>query len=534
MIRRTDLGGQKRGWGWRLAWWFGVHVPASLTAATINADPTSYLPLLPTLQPGDTLALASGSYMSDLQLSGLNGTAGAWITISGPSDGSARFLGDVDHNTVELLNCSFVAICNLTLDGQHLDGPFGVSAKDGTANLTHDILIQDLTILDYDATQQADGISTKCPTWNWTIRGNRIIGAGTGLYLGSPDGTDPFVHGLIEGNLVENPIGYDMEIKWQLPRPSIAGMPTAPGSTIIRNNVFIKNDQTSPDGDRPNLLVGGFPASGDGAQDRYEIAGNLFDHNPRESLLQVSGRVSIHDNLFIDVALRALYCADQDLPLDLVHIYNNTILSAGTGIDFGNAAHVADAVIGNLVFATTAFNGPIATMQGNLTDSVANAGAYLTNPSPVLGTVDAYPLAGTCTGPALDLSVCSDDWAYTLDFNGMSKGSLTYRGAYAGSGQNPGWRPVADLMPIPAEGAGDGTVGSTSGTGAGSGTSTGTVTGSGTSTGTGSVTGTGTTTGTTVAPTASSGSGGCGLGGGVALVISAISLGRLRRRSVHP
>jgi len=149
---------------------------------------------------------------------------------------------------------------------------FGVSAKSG---VVHDILIQNNTLVGQDSGQGTDGISTKIPTWGWIIRHNTIIGAGTGLYLGNSDGTMPFVAGIIENNLVENTIGYNMEIKFQLPRPSVPGMPTGPSTTIIRNNVFIKNDQPSPDGDRPNVLVGGFPDTGPGSTDMYEIYGNF-------------------------------------------------------------------------------------------------------------------------------------------------------------------------------------------------------------------------------------------------------------------
>ncbi len=91
-------------------------------------------------------------------------------------------------------------------------------------------------------------------------------------------------------------------------------MPTGPQRTIIRQNVFIKNDAPSPDGDRPNLLVDGFPDAGEGSQDLYEIYGNLFLHNPRESLLQASGRVSIHDNLFVDVTGTAILLRTTTCP----------------------------------------------------------------------------------------------------------------------------------------------------------------------------------------------------------------------------
>jgi hypothetical protein len=209
---------------------------------------------------------------------------------------------------VEITKSSYVALRNLTIDGRGVDGAFGVSAKGGTSNLVHHIAIEGCTFLHHDAGQQTVAISTKTPTWGWVIRRNRIIGAGTGLYLGNSDGTSPFIGGLIEYNLVQDTIGYNMQIKWQKPRPDVSGMPTAPTTTIIRHNVFIKTDRPSPDGDRPNLLLGGFPDSGPGADDRYEIYGNFFYHNPRESLLQASGRVSIHDNIFVDVAARPSGC----------------------------------------------------------------------------------------------------------------------------------------------------------------------------------------------------------------------------------
>lgn len=422
---------------------------ASLAAAAaVSATPATYLGVLPTLAPGDTLTLQAGTYTGNLPLTGLNGTAGAWITIQGPAASTALFRATATSNTVELYNCSFLAIRNLELDGQHLSGPFGVSAKGGNANLSHDILIEGLIIRNYDGSQQTVGISTKSPVWNWTIRGNRILTCGTGLYLGNSDGTCPFVNGVVENNLVQSPIGYCMEIKWQLPRPTLTGMPTGTSRTQIRHNVFIKDDRASPDGDRPNLLVGGFPDSGTGSSDMYEIYGNVLCHNPRESLLQASGRVTIHDNLLLDVpAGTAIACQNHNLALKVANVYNNTIVRAAIGIRFGNAAQTSDAVIGNLIFATTATIGTIGNLQGNLVDSYANAGNYLSNPSTVLGTFDAYPKPGTCTGVALDLSALSGDTAWNLDFNGTSKGGFIYRGAYAGSGTNPGWQPVAGLKP---------------------------------------------------------------------------------------
>ena len=444
-------------------------VPRLASAADKNADPSSYQSMLATLAPGDTLHLAAGTYHL-LPLANLNGDTAHPITITGPSSGAPAIIqADTGPccNTIEISNSSFLVVRNLTVDGLHVAGAFGVSAASGSV---HDITIEGCTFVNHDGDQQTDAISTKTPTWGWVIRRNSIVGVGTGLYLGNSDGSDPFVGGLIEDNLVQNPIGYCMEIKFQQPRPTNVGLPTNPTTTIIRNNVFIKNDAPSPDGDRPNLLVGGFPASGPGSMDRYEIYGNFFFHNPRESLLQVSGRVTIHDNVFVDVTGTAILAQDHDLPLELAYVYNNTIYAAGSGIHFGSLARQGDAVAGNLVFAATPIGGTIGTQRDNVTDAVANAAQYVNAPSVMLGQMDFYPRAGSAAkGTALDLSTFAPDTDFDRDFNGTPKGSpALYRGAYAGEGTNPGWMLGASIKQGGGASPPDG--GSGSGGASGSGT----------------------------------------------------------------
>ena len=417
--------------------------PSQPQAADYNAGPSDYTTMLSSLQPGDTLHLTAGTYQDLLNISGLNGSEGAWITIAGPESGDpAVIMADPGPccNTIEITDSSYIVIRSLTVDGNMVDGAFGLSAKDGESNRVHDITVEGCSFINHDTSQQNVAISTKAPTWGWIIRDNVIDGAGTGMYLGNSDGTCPFVGGLIESNLIMDTIGYNMQIKWQQPRPAVEGLPQDPQRTIIRNNVFIKNDRPSEDGDRPNILVGGFPDGGPGAQDIYEIYGNLFYHNPRESLMQASGRVSIHDNIFVDVAGTAILLQDHDLPLRLAHVYNNTIYSAGRGIALGSAAREGDAVVGNLVFAGEAITGGIGDQRDNMVDTDANAGLYVVNPSLALGEMDFYPLAGQCRGAPMDFSMFTGDVDYAYDFNGTDKGDFTYRGAYAGEGDNPGWQ----------------------------------------------------------------------------------------------
>ena len=191
-------------------------------------------------------------------------------------------------NLIEISNSSYLALKNVKIDSAGTDGIFGINST----GVNHDVLIEDCIFVGQGAHQATVAISTKGTDWNWTIRRNTILEAGTGMYLGNSTGGSPFISGLIEGNLIVNTIGYNIEIKYQNPYTLLSGMPSGPHQTIIRNNVFIKEksqSQWSPDklsGPRPNLLVGGFPDTGANAQDFYEIYGNFFYKNPDENFFR--------------------------------------------------------------------------------------------------------------------------------------------------------------------------------------------------------------------------------------------------------
>ncbi|APR82693.1 Hypothetical protein A7982_08042 [Minicystis rosea] len=500
-------------------------LPQTAYAGDFNADPTSYAATLATLMPGDTLHLAAGQY-PPLVVSGLNGSAASPITIEGASGGGAVITGDPNNNTVEIINSSYVVIKALTVDSKGQDGVFGLSAKQGASNTVHHITVDGCHFIGQNASQGTVGISTKTPTWGWVIRGNVIDGAGTGMYLGNSDGSYPFVGGLIEGNLIQNTIGYNAQIKYQNPWPSGAGLPEGPNRTIIRNNVFIKNDQPSEDGDRPNLYIGGLPSSGSGSQDLYEIYGNFFYHNPRESLMQAEGRVTIHDNVFVDTKYAAITVQQNNLPVTLAHVYNNTIYAAATGIQISSAAPQGDFVVGNLVFAATPITGPITTNHDNIVDTVQNAALYVNMPSTTLGSMDFYPNGTKATGPAMDLSSVATETGHDIDFNGTSKGTFTYRGAYAGAGTNPGW-PLGDGLKDGAPSTGVGGSSSSSSSSGSSGT-----TSSGAGNGGGGA-GTGGDTMGDGGPQASSGCAAAGGSGGStwALLVAIAAMVSRRRRA---
>lgn len=284
--------------------------PSRSFTPTQTAGPKDYLNKIERLKPGDVLLLTAGTYTSDLRLVKLNGTKDQPIVVAGPASGPrAVFVADERNNTVELSDCSFLQVCNLELDGKGLDGPFGVSNKDGTV---HDITIDGLYIHDYNGSQQTDGISTKRATWNWVIRNNVIERVGTGMYLGNSNGSDAFVNGVIENNLIVDTVGYNIQIKHQNSRPEIPGVSRA--TTIIRHNVFVKSKwYEKNDGARPNLLVGHAPQSGVGVDDQFLIYGNFFWKNPKEALFQGEGHIAFFDNVCVNPDNRRQDCAARRL-----------------------------------------------------------------------------------------------------------------------------------------------------------------------------------------------------------------------------
>jgi hypothetical protein len=436
-----------------------VVVAQATWATTYQATPATLNGLLPQLVAGDRLELAAGTY-AHFTVNGLNGTPIAWIDLTGPESGAPAVI-QADPgpccNTVELVSSSYVAVRHLTIDNLGVQGAFAVSAKSG---LVHHIRIEDNHLVFTNADQNDCGISTKVPTWGWEIRRNVIERAGTGLYLGNSDGTRPFVQGLIEDNLVVNPVGYDMEIKHQVDWPTDAGLPAGPTTTFIRHNVFIKGDGPSPAGDRPNVLFDGFPDTGPGADNHYEVSGNLFFHNPREALLQVSGSFSIHDNLFVDassVAVRVTTHAGK--AVKRAYLYDNTVLSAAGAIEFDAAATIDDLVAGNLLLATTGTSGTIAHARDNLVTPPAMAGTLVGSGAMTLPGVDLFPVVGSAAhGAPVDLSVVAGDVDGTVDFNGAPKGDFGWRGAYAGQGMNCGWLPAVAVKALGGTCAGDGGV----------------------------------------------------------------------------
>lgn len=414
----------------------------------IQADPSNYLARVRALVPGDTLVLAPGTYddASDapgLPLFNLNGTPTQPIVITGPESGARPLIvGRADYNTVRLSNSSHIVVRNLEIDSRNLGG-VGVAAQ----GLAHHVTIENLVIRGVGGSQGIVGISTVgSPTWNWVICGNTIIGAGTGMYLGNSDGTSPFIAGLIERNLIRDTIGYNIQIKHQIERPALAGMPTTPQRTVIRHNVFTKSSNSATGSNaRPNLLVGHFPTTGIGSDDLYEIYGNFFYQNPTEALFQGEGNIAFYANVLVNDTGDAVNIQPHNDVPKSIHVFGNTILATGSGIRItGGATGYAQRAFGNAVFAASPLSG--GEQRDNVTASRASAATYLNAPDAPLGSFDAFPRAGALRGTAVDVSSATGFTDFGKDFGGHSR-DWTLRGAYAGEGANPGWLPKLEIKP---------------------------------------------------------------------------------------
>lgn len=430
----------------------------------LHANPSNYLSLLATLQPGDTLLLEPGIYDANgLPVYDLHGTKEHPITIAGPESGPRPvILGHANQNTVRIDDASYVVIKNLEIDCRNLGG-------DGVNNQgpSHHITLENLYIHGFSDNQGTVGISTNhAPAWYWTIRRNIITDGGTGMYLGNSPGTEPFMAGLIEYNLIYDTIGYNTEIKHQNTREDLRDLPElplAPAKTIIRHNVFSKaNNASTGSKARPNLLVGHFPDAGLGKDDIYEIYGNVFYQNPTgEPLFQGEGNIAFYNNLVIntvdpDGALAAVLIRPHNGVPKMIRVFHNTIVSRNRGISIsGGDPAYQQVVVGNAIFSGNPVQAP--TAIDNVTDTFDRAPDYLVAPFAPMGQINLMPKFGQLLGPPIDTQSFADvfsDWH--LDFNGTPH-QFVRRGAYAGEGVNPGWQvalerktdipPVIDTIP---------------------------------------------------------------------------------------
>jgi hypothetical protein len=412
----------------------------------IDAGPADYRERVARLEPGDVLQLASGEYRDGLQIHRLSGLPQAPIVIQGPANGKpALFLARPRANTISIIDSAHVHVRQLTIDGRGI--PVDAVKAEGHARWAHHITLENLTIVNHGSDQQIVAISTKAPAWGWIIRGNRIQGAGTGMYLGNSDGSAPFYAGLIEHNLVVNPRGYAIQVKHQLARPDLDIALRGRHVTIIRHNTLSKAQGGSSGAlARPNLLLGHWPPSGEGSEDEYHVYGNFIADNPHEALIQAEGNVAIYGNVLRNRFGSGIHIQPHNDVPRAVRILHNTIIARDDPIVVrvreASSLH-QQAIAGNAIFAGRPIQGGV--QERNVRFGLEEAKELL-NSSGEDRPFDPYPRDERLRCPQLEAVLVERLSQATCDFNATVR-TTGYCGAYAGHGRNPGWLPRLALKP---------------------------------------------------------------------------------------
>jgi hypothetical protein len=251
------------------------------------------------------------------------------------------------------------------------------------------------------------------------------------------------VGGVIEYNLVQNPKGYCLQIKHQNARPDTEDMPTAPSATVIRYNIFAKNNAIGELGNRPNVMLDGFPDDGAGSQDRYHVYGNVFYSNPREALFQGTGRISFHDNVLVSSRLPAVSIQPHSgkNPRS-IRIYHNTILTDGEPIRVSGAADKADVVVaGNLLASDLVRGGARLRLGSNTVLGMGQSSLVFACLSSTVDKLDLQPRERMAAPfPASARALLADEIDAGIDLARNRKGDWDYCGAF--------WQPHARPMSI--------------------------------------------------------------------------------------
>jgi hypothetical protein len=414
----------------------GARAPAEV----IRATPADYGAKAGALKPGDTLVLEAGEYKGLLRLVGLHGRPDAPITVTGPADPlEAVFIGREGANTLEFTDSSYLVVKRLTFDGQNIADD-AIKANDSMRRPVHHITLEGNVIRNHGQHQTFVGINAQVPCWDWVIRGNTLVGAGTGMYFGDSEGGFPFVRALIEYNLVKDPKGYCLQIKHQNQRPDLEGLSKEPSETIIRYNVFAKNDAASEIGNRPNVLIDGLPDSGPGSRDRYHVYGNVFINNPREALFQGTGRISLHDNIFVSSKFPcvAIQPHSGKTPKS-IRIYHNTIVTEQEPIRIVGADPNGEViVVGNLIASNFVRERMRARLGSNMLLDLDAAHQLFASLSPWPDKLDLQPKERLgVTIPDAVLKVLAEDIDSGIDFARKAKTDWGYCGAFSQAFRKP-------------------------------------------------------------------------------------------------
>lgn len=357
-------------------------------AADFYADPATYRDYLNRLQPGDRLLLKPGDYLHGLPLHELAGTAARPIQILAAKPAAPpRLLARANANTISLVNVRHLTLRDLELDGRNL--PVDAVKAEGHGQYADFITLENLHIHDFAASQQNMGISTKCPAYGWVVKNNRIERVGTGMYFGDSDGSAAFVAGLIEGNLITDTLGYNLQIKHQIVSVNAGAHAEKTGETIIRHNLFSRANPLPGGSPRPNVLLGHGALTGARQHEQYRVHSNLFWQNPDEALFQGEGNLELCNNVFVNTHGDAIHIQPHHHVPQHVWIRFNTVWTKHTGITVRPPQTLSayrQIVSNNLIFARRPLLG--GEQADNTVRAYGEVARYLQRPATTLAHAD--------------------------------------------------------------------------------------------------------------------------------------------------
>ncbi|MGK0190389.1 MAG: parallel beta-helix repeat protein [Verrucomicrobiales bacterium] len=351
----------------------------------------------PSLQPGDEIILAAGTYTDArrLQIS-QRGTAERPITIRAATDAKVILKRpDTRQNSINLTGCQHLIVKDIEITG----GAAAIRIGKQGEHLAKFITLENLHIHHIGGV----AVTANNPSEIYeclTFRHNHIHhtgGHGEGFYLGSNNKPDGSTNGYIFNSVIEN--NYIHDLKGDTVSQG-DGIELKDGSfnNIIRDNVI--HDTNYPgiivydtDGKAPNII-------------ERNAVWNTGDHG-----IQAAADAIIRNNVIFDTAGEGIHCRNhQSAIVGNLKIVHNTILTK-TPIrivppnKFSGKVLVANNALGGLIRIPTS--------------------TEITQRNNVIGIREQFPSAGSkCIGGADPTHLASDD------FNGTERADSKDAGAY--------------------------------------------------------------------------------------------------------
>ena len=387
-----------------------AQLPLAGKTITITSEDSHWFTVLaaPSLQPGDEIVLAGGTYSDPrrLQIS-QRGTAENPITIRAVEGAKVIFKRpDAKQNTLNLAGCQHLIIRDLEITG----GDAGIRIGRDGEHPAKFITLENLHIHDIGGV----AVTANSPGETYeslTFRHNHIHhtgGHGEAFYLGSNNNPDGSTNGYIFNSLISNNYIHDLK-----------GDTVSQGDGIELKDGSYNNivcDNVIHDTNYPGIIVYGTDGKAPNIIER-NVIWNTGDHG-----IQAAADAVIRNNIIFDTSGEGIHCRNhQSAVVGNLTIVHNTILSERS----------------IRIVPPEKFSGKVIIANNALTSKPRIPDApEVTRSHNFTGITETFPAPGSsCLGAA--------DPAYlvSVDFNLTGRENSRDAGAYKFSPMgNPGWK----------------------------------------------------------------------------------------------